>query len=57
MDMAKYNKLWGGIVGGVLGLLAMKYGLPAGLADPALADTIGALLGSWAGTFFAPANK
>lgn len=56
MDMSKYNKLWGGIIGGVLGLLVIKFGLPAGIADPALVDTIGALVGSWLGTFFAPKN-
>jgi hypothetical protein len=56
MDMAKYNKLWGALVGGVLGLLVIKFGLPEGLADPVLANSIGTLVGSLFGTFFAPKN-
>ena len=54
--MSTYNKLWGSIVGGVLGLLATKFALPAGLLDPAFADMLGGMIGSWVGTFFAPAN-
>lgn len=54
--MTNYNKLIGSIVGGVLGLLVAKFGLPAGLADPALVDAISAIIGSALGTFFAPKN-
>lgn len=54
--MAKVNKLIGAVLGGVIGLVAVKFGLPEGLADPAVIDPVAALIGSWVGVYFAPKN-
>lgn len=54
--MSNINKLLGSIIGGVLGLLAAKFGLPEGIASPALVEPLAALLGSWVGVYFAPKN-
>jgi len=54
--MSKINKLIGAILGGIAGLLVVKFGLPEGLADPSVIDPLAALIGSALGTFFAPKN-
>lgn len=54
--MDKYNKLWGSIIGGVLGLIVAKFALPPELASPAVVDPLVTLLGAWFGTWVAPKN-
>lgn len=54
--MSNYSKLIGSVIGGLLGFLVSKYGLPAELNSP---DVITGLTGLACalGTYIAPANK
>lgn len=54
--MGNYSKLFGSLVGGVLGLAVSLFGLPAEWATPEIQGAITVLLGA-AATFLFPANR
>lgn len=53
--MSAYSKFFGAIIGGILGVLVSKFGLPAELSSP---EVVGGLttLASAVVTWLAPAN-
>jgi len=59
--MSNISKLIGGIVGGVLGLLAAfiynQFGLDLGSVVDTAVNTLTPLIVGWIGIYFAPANK
>lgn len=52
----KYSKMFGSIIGGVLGIAVSKFGLPAELASPEVVGTLTALAAAFV-TWLAPANQ
>ncbi len=56
--MTAYNKLVGSVIGGIVGIIAMHFGLGEafGASMQPLVDLLTPVLGAWLGTFLAPAN-
>jgi len=54
--MSNYSKLFGSLIGGVVGMLA-AFGLNLDWLTPEVQTSIATVLGSLLGTFIAPANK
>jgi hypothetical protein len=54
--MGNYSKVIGAVVGGVVGLLGSRFGLPTDWATPEVQGAITILLSAGA-TFLFPANK
>lgn len=59
--MANISKLIGGIVGGVLGLIAVfiynQFGIDLGSTVDTAVNVLTPLIVGWIGVYFAPANK
>jgi len=54
--LGNYSKFYGSLVGGIVGVLVSKYGLPAELATPEIQGAVTVLLAAVT-TFLFPANK
>ncbi len=52
----EFSKLWGSLIGGVIGIGISKFGLPAEFGSPEIVGALTTLVAA-AGTFFAPANR
>lgn len=52
----KYSKMFGAIIGAVLGMAVAKFGLPAEVASPEVESALTLLVTAFA-TWLAPANK
>jgi len=52
----EYSKLWGSLIGGVIGIGISKFGLPAEFGSPEIVGALTALV-SAIGTWLAPPNK
>lgn len=58
--MAKFNKFFGSIVGGIVGIVLVSLGVDEALIPAAagpITDALTVLLGSALGTYAFPANK
>ena len=56
-DMARYNKLIGSIIGGVLGIIAIQFPILSWLGHPELVNVITVAITSAAFTYFSPKNS
>ena len=52
----EYSKIWGSLIGGVIGIGISKFGLPAEFGSPEIVGALTALV-SAIGTWLAPPNK
>lgn len=55
--MSNYSKFIAAIIGGILGALVTRFGLPAELASDAIVQTITTTIISAAAVYIAPANS